>query len=520
MPQLRITDGESHPLLNPVDASSSAANRQSASYQKNMYPSSSFVSPKLVDSNGASNEANAAANGVRQGPVSSSRIRYESIDILRGIDLWIMIFVNMASDGTYGFMHHSHWNGLTLADFCFPIFVFLVGMSTLISTNSQLNHPDPAKRVSRHVILGRSVVRALKMALLGVLVINPFNAVCGFVYYNQPSTLSGWSCDLYTLPLWDVVHMRLPGVLQRIAAAYFITTIIILYVPKIGGSNKNAPAIAQEGFSINRREGDAQTDSASDEFSGGLFVPYLLQWAVVGSIVSVYLILLFKLPLHSPSCHSGSLTPECNAARSVDIAVFGRDRMYQWPTCLPDCDIFDPEGILGTLTAVLSCYLGVHAARILIGTKNNHKKQFNLYVGFVLLMAATALSLHFTDTIPVNKNLWSISYVATMAGTAVGFLWILIVIVDVLHAGRVVFAPFKWMGMNSIALYVGSETLPNLASMVFANTPDKNAWWGAQQLIYSWADEPVAGLLFSAVVSCFWLGVAGLLYWRRVFFKL
>jgi hypothetical protein len=81
------------------------------------------ASPSSAGSNPQSSSINGNVS------YSSKRVpkmqRYLSVDILRGLTLTIMVAVNMASDGTYKFMHHAHWdNALHLADFAFPTYVF------------------------------------------------------------------------------------------------------------------------------------------------------------------------------------------------------------------------------------------------------------------------------------------------------------------------------------------------------------------------------------------------------------
>jgi heparan-alpha-glucosaminide N-acetyltransferase len=389
--------------------------------------------------------------------------------------------------------------------------VFIVGISTAISTQLQR-----AQGHSNWAITQKAIWRSFKMAALGILVINPFGAVCD-------------ATQCYVLPLWDISSMRLPGVLQRIAMAYLITTLIVLYVP-----------VRRSALSI--FYGWAGAFHA-------IYGSYIFQWLVALVFPVIYIILTWGWDV--PDCGRGHLSPTCNAAQYMDIQVFTEAHMYQGATCIPDCKIFDPEGIMGTLSAVLTCYMGVHIAHILQSTSNDEdeaavassqltankglaigvapnkhnqwlvaqvSEKTTHMLGAAVVWAAIGITLHFTCE-PINKNLWSLSYVFVMAATGTAVLWLFLMAVDA-YGFKKVFSGFKWMGMNSIAIYVGSETLPNLLSMVYKGTTDKNFWWYGQQVIYSWCDEPVAGLLWSWLVALFWMGVGGILYWRRIFFKL
>ena len=107
--------------------------------------------------------------------------RVKSLDAFRGLSITIMVFVNYGG-GSYYFFNHSPWNGLTVADLVFPWFIWIMGVSLAISTQSQLRNSLPRQR-----LVLRVVKRSLILVCLG-LIINS----------SQPS-------DLRTL--------RLPGVL-------------------------------------------------------------------------------------------------------------------------------------------------------------------------------------------------------------------------------------------------------------------------------------------------------------------
>lgn len=431
-------------------------------------------------------------------PGSSRGKRILSLDVLRGLTLFFMVFVNMASEGTYGFMHHAHWNwppsmASNLADFCFPFFVFMVGVSLIVAM-----HVSNAFANRTQAFL-RAFVRALKMFLLGVFVINAFDVVCGAVESGRypGARLSGPQCFL--LPLWDFANMRIPGVLQRIAIAFLTTVAIVLFVPQLRIS---PPRPVYGGISIVER---AIYWLKRD----------ILQWLTVFAILALYLGLLLAWDV--PGCGMGHLTPQCNAAQYIDEQFWGKAHMYLRPTCLPDCPYFDPEGILGDLTAIVTCFLGVHIGRMLIDLQDFQERLrygvfcSGLWLGLGILMHET--------WIPINKNLWSPSYVFFMCGSATAILLLLTWLIDE-RGIKTPFVPLMAMGMNSIAIYAGSETLPNLLGMFFYKDTSHNGWYLASQVIYGWAKEPVAGLLWSFVVASFWVGVGSLLYWRGIFFKI
>ena len=113
------------------------------------------------------------------------------MSLFRGLAIIVMIFVNYGGGG-YWFFAHSKWNGLTVADLVFPWFMWIMGVSTAISTRSKLRNSIP-----RPTICWGVTKRSAILFFLG-LVIN---------------SLGGQN---------DLRHLRIPGVLQRFAVCYLV----------------------------------------------------------------------------------------------------------------------------------------------------------------------------------------------------------------------------------------------------------------------------------------------------------
>ena len=139
--------------------------------------------------------------------------RWLSVDVLRGLTLGFMIMVNNngGGDKAYWAMNHTAWNGFTPTDLVFPTFLFLVGISTVFSTQARL-----AKGDTKSSLLIHTIRRAVILFLLGLL-------VNSFPYFH-----------LHTL--------RIYGVLPRIAICYLIVAVFYLY--SSSWKNKAAVAIA------------------------------------------------------------------------------------------------------------------------------------------------------------------------------------------------------------------------------------------------------------------------------------
>ncbi|HBV88386.1 MAG TPA: DUF5009 domain-containing protein [Desulfosporosinus sp.] len=130
-----------------------------------------------------------------------SNTRFDCVDIFRGLTISLMLMVINPGDVTKipAQFKHAAWNGITLADFVFPFFIFIMGVVVPISINKRLE-----KGISRIRIITNVLSRSVMMFLLG-LILNGF-------------------------PTFDLAVIRVPGVLQRIAIVYFCSVLIYLLV--------------------------------------------------------------------------------------------------------------------------------------------------------------------------------------------------------------------------------------------------------------------------------------------------
>lgn len=365
----------------------------------------------------------------RPPPIRKHPHRVKSIDVFRGLCIMLMIFVNYGG-GQYWFFKHSVWNGLTVADLVFPWFLWLMGMSLSISLNNKLRRAVPRRQLFMQVIR-----RSLILIFLGV-VLNS---------HGKTTTL---------------VSLRYPGVLQRIGVTYLIVGLI-------------EATFAKRSVSVH-------------EFGRLSFLQDVLvgvpQWIIMCILVFTHTAITFMLDV--PECGRGYLGPgglqdlghytNCTggSAGYIDRLIFG-EHMYKTPSChivYETTAYYDPEGILGTFTSVLLVYFGVQAGRILHTYSNVKTRVIRWVTWGVVTGLIGAILCGFSKNngiIPVNKNLWSLSFVLTVGGLAFIIEAYLFVMVDILRkwGGRPLFYP----GMNPIFLYVGHELLRN--TFPFAWTP-------------------------------------------------
>lgn len=206
-------------------------------------------------------------------------------------------------------------------------------------------------------------------------------------------------------PLYDVSVIRIPGVLQRLAVVYLFTGLIYLLLKKLIS--------------------DSQLKKLSIEFSLAFGIILLYAW-----------ILNF-----APVPEQGNLL------QKIDLQ-FLKGHLYtpEW----------DPEGILGTFSSIASGLFGLAAGQILSHSyKKNAQAYLTLFGGGVLfLLLGTTLD----QWIPINKNVWSSTYVLFTSGLAYLLVALLYVFID-LRKNVTLFKPFILLGSSPIIIYVLSELI-------------------------------------------------------------
>ena len=126
--------------------------------------------------------------------------RLLSLDILRGATIIFMIIVNTPGswDHVYAPLLHAEWNGITPTDYIFPNFLFIVGVSIVLSVGKQIDNGK-----SKSEILKKIIFRSIKIYLVGLL--------------------------LWLIPDFDFSNIRWTGVLQRISIVFLFCALIYLY---------------------------------------------------------------------------------------------------------------------------------------------------------------------------------------------------------------------------------------------------------------------------------------------------
>lgn len=275
---------------------------------------------------------------------------------------------------------------------------------------------------------------------------------------------------LILYPGFDFSTMRFPGVLQRIALCYCFAAVATI-------------ALGERGRGV---------------LAAGLLTGYGL-------------LLLFVTP---EGFGHALLTPSENICRFVDSLIFGSHTYEHAP--VPG---FDPEGLLSTIPAIGTALIGVFAGEWLKERREGEKHIRSVLATAALTLAA-GLALH--PFLPVNKNLWTPSYVLVTGGIALAALAVLYWMIERRGWTRAV-APFIWLGRNAILAYLLSSASGRLSIVIRLTNAE-----GAQttlkgvlhdRLFASWLDPYAASLAYAGMHLLVWTGVLYILYRKDVVVK-
>jgi len=424
--------------------------------------------------------------------------RVLSIDILRGITIALMILVNDAGDWTHVYrqLEHSPWNGCTLTDLVFPSFLFLVGASTILSIQARL-----ARGASRAVLARRVVRRSLTI----------------------------FAVDLFlgAFPYFHLTQLRLYGVLTRIALCYLFVGLLTLITRRI--------------------------------------VVLLL---LAATILVGYWALLRFVPVPGyghPGVDVPFLDRDGNLVAWLDRGINAflqrtvhTGRLYEGTR--------DPEGLLSTVPALAQTLIGAVVALWLVRTRHpappipfpssppdpaapssggllrrwyprteEHRRDGLLAFGLALLL----LGLVWDHWFPLNKKLWTSSFVLFTTGCSTIVLSALYWLYDVRHLQRgsrllrLIERPALIFGSNAITSYIVSELLveimvairvpvgnlpqlppPPPPNQTHHNTPRRRT---NRHLFARTQSTDVTSLLFAiaVVVVCF---IPNYILWRKKIF--
>jgi predicted acyltransferase len=327
--------------------------------------------------------------------------RWAALDAFRGLAVIGMLLVNNPGehDAVYRQLEHSAWNGCTIADLVFPFFLFAVGITTAIGA------PKGGLVADRSRTAARMWRRAGIIFAAGFL-INwfPFYQSGTISFTDQPGLLDRVVARL--------MLVRIPGVLQRIAVVYLVVALL--------ARRASRHAIA----------------------------------AITVLILLAYWGLLMLVPVPSEGVIGAAVfnEPARTIVAHVDRALFDWSRWglgnHLWDSALT----WDPEGALSTIAAIATVAIGYLSGAWSLNL-DRPKRATGLLVGGLAMTLAGVL---WSVVLPLNKSLWTSSYVLFTAGVAAVVLGVMTAAFE--GGPRAFLArPLVVFGENPLIAYAGSE---------------------------------------------------------------
>ena len=265
---------------------------------------------------------------------------------------------------------------------------------------------------------------------------------------------------------WET--LRIPGVLQRIAIVYCVAAFMFL--------------------------------TTSTKFQYWFTAAILILYAAVMSFIPV------------PGVGYANFEPGKNLSAWIDQLILGS---HLWS----GTKLWDPEGILSTIPAIGSAMLGIFTGNWLRSENDQKEKVVYLFIwANVLMLAGWIWSFWF----PLNKNLWTSSYVLWTAGLALHFLGFCYWFIDVKKITWWT-KPFLVYGMNAITVFFLSGIVGRIMYMVKWTTADGKEFtiksYLFETFFLSWLEPINASLAWAIFYILFWLGLMWILYAKKIFIK-
>ncbi|GAB4093952.1 acyltransferase family protein [Flaviaesturariibacter terrae] len=413
--------------------------------------------------------------------------RFYALDVFRGATVALMILVN--NPGSWGHIYspleHAEWNGLTPTDLVFPFFLFAVG--------NAMAFVMPRFAAAGDGAFWRKVLKRTALIFLIGLFLNWWP----FVRWQGDALLpNGWT---WWAPAMDNVAgiktggqqlfgIRILGVLQRIALCYFAASVIVYYLKPRGAL-----------------------------FTG--LVILLVYWA-----------LCFCL---------GDYTMPGFFGNGLDRAVLGIPHMYNRETWEGFPQIFDPEGLASTLPAITQVIFGYLVGHYIVNstaaptTDNAADRTARLYrtlTGLFVTAVGLLVAGYMWDLVfPVNKRIWTSSYVLATTGMAILVLGTLLYAIELrgVRGGWTRF--FDVFGKNALFVFALSAFLPRgLRLLRIPNGVNEkgeavytNPWNFLYDKVYKLipGDPRIGSLFFALTVILFMWAIC---YWmdkKRIYVK-
>jgi predicted acyltransferase len=279
-----------------------------------------------------------------------------------------------------------------------------------------------------------------------------------------------WNYNLTAPTLFaNLDHLRIMGVLQRIGIGFFCASIAVLLLPQ-------------------RKI-----------------------WILsIGILVGYWLILAFIPALDNGD---GIFSKAGNFGAYIDRLIITPAHLHKGSGYTSD-----PEGLFGTLPAIASILFGYLTGAWLKVRSVTSQTSSNL---LMFGLAAMVIGLLWSGIFPINKKMWTSSFVLFTTGVGLISLAACYELVDV-RKYRKWFKPFEVLGLNAIFIYVASIVFIKLIMVneIGSGKQAKSIYEWLNSSLFGWAGDLNSSVLFAIATVLLWLGVSYLMYRRSWFLKI
>jgi len=421
-----------------------------------------------------------------------TRERLISLDVFRGLTILLMTIVNNPGDwgNVYPPLLHAEWHGCTPTDLVFPFFIFIMGVAVPLAM------PD---KFYDGTTFNKILVRSLRMLCLGIF-FNFFGKIQLFGIEGIPlligrlaitiavgyALMGSFSSKIKNILAFSILFIylflaysgieayhdvRLPGVLQRIAIVYFVVSLLYL-----------------------------KTSQKTQIITG--IVLLLGYWAMM-TLIPV------------PGIGEANLDKGTNLASWLD-SVLLKGHMYRGTVT------WDPEGVLSTVPSIVNGIIGLLIGQLLqTDTIKIQKAQKMGIIGTILIFFGLIWDIIF----PINKSLWTSSYVLYTTGLATIVLTILYYTIDIANYKKG-FKPFLIWGVNPMIVFFSSQIIPQALVMIeFQNPHNPSEKINLLNYLYTFGIAPffsnpmTASLAGALVYVGIWTFILWIFYKNKLIFK-
>ncbi len=439
-----------------------------------------------------------------------------------------MVLVNNpGTSPVYWPLDHAEWNGLTPTDWIFPFFLFIVGIAIPMAFGKYAGgNPTDRKGIGqRDGVYWKIISRSLSIFGLGLAIsVIPFFQ---FTSTDAPDWLkmAVWLCFAAALLFLLLRNFKIAGILAGVA-------ILGIVVMNLAGYN-----VVPYDFGTMRIFGVLQRIAVCYLVAALIFLytNWKQQLGIAIALLLGYWLVMTTIPI--PGCEITTIDDKaCNLAAYIDRIILGENHIWRFGK------VYDPEGILSTIPAIATTISGVLAGRWLLSEPgavatgflndenkdNNVEKDFDkslnkvsaiFFFGVLLL----AVGLIWNSFFPMNKSLWTSSYVVVTSGLALltfGFCYWLIDIKGYKAWAK----PFMVFGANALALFVFSGIFARMISAYKIAAGPEGQLWSIQkavvQNVFLALFQPInASLAYAICFILFWLFLMWLLYRKQIYIK-